>query len=61
MPDPGGFPFSELMSSAGSVVVLVLVGAVLLVLWQLAIMLGVVLANLSRRHREKDAEELPVG
>ena len=61
MPDPGGFPLTELLSSAGSVVVLVFVGAVLLVLWQVAIMLGAILANFSRRHRGEDTKEAPVG
>lgn len=61
MPDPGSFPMAELLNSLGSVVVVVFVAAVLLVLWQIAIMLGAVIANFSRKHRDDGGGELRVG
>jgi len=61
MLDPGSFPLADLLSSFSSVVVLILMGAVLLVLWQVAILLGAVIANLVRRSEREEGGELPVG
>ena len=61
MPDPGSIPLADLLSSFGSVVVVLLVGAALLVLWQLAILLGAVIANLRHRGPEEGTSHLKVG
>ena len=61
MPDPGSIPLAELLSSFSSVVVFLLVGAALLVLWQLAILLGAIIANLRHRAPEEDTGHLKVG
>jgi len=61
MPDPGSFHLFELMSSASSVIVLMLAGAVLLMFWQVAILLGALIANLARRSDKEEGGELPVG
>jgi len=61
MPDPGGFPLAELLNSLGSVVVVVFVAALLLVLWQLVILLGALIANVSRRGEEHHNGEVRVG
>lgn len=61
MPDPGAIPLAELMSSAGSVMILLLAGVLFLVLWQVAILLGALIAVLVRRHPEDAGEELRVG
>ena len=53
MPDPGSFPLADMVSSLGSVVVVVFLAASLLVLWQIAIALGAVIGHLSRRGEEK--------
>ena len=61
MPDPGSIPLAELLSSFSSVVVFLLVGAALLVLWQLAILLGAIIANLRHRAPEEGTDHLKVG
>ncbi len=49
------------MSSFSSVVLAILVGAALLVLWQLAILLRAVIANLRHRAPEEGTGHLKVG
>ena len=61
MPDPGTLPLADVMSSFSSVVVILLLGVVLLVLWQLAIVLGAVIANLRRRARHETGGPVEVG
>jgi len=61
MPDPGSLPLADLLSSLSSVVVMILVGAVLLILWQVAILLGAVIANLARRSGGEKGGQFPVG
>ncbi len=61
MPDPGSIPFAELMGSASSVVILLMVGAMLLVLWQVIILLGALIAHLWRRHPEEGTGQVRVG
>ena len=58
MPDPGSIPLADLLSSLSSVVVMILVGAVLFILWQVAILLGVLIANLAQRGEREKGEEL---
>ncbi len=61
MPDPGSIPLADLLSSLSSVVVMILVGAVLFILWQVAILLGAVIANLRHHSPHEDAGHLKVG
>jgi hypothetical protein len=61
MPDPGSIPMAEMMSSASSVMILLLAAALLLVLWQVAILLGALIASLWRRQPEDVSGELRVG
>jgi hypothetical protein len=61
MPDPVSIPMAEMMSSASSLMILLLVAALLLVLWQVAILLGAVIANFWRRQPEDVSGELRVG
>ncbi len=61
MPDPGSIPLADLLSSLSSVVVMILVGAVLFILWQVAILLGAVIANLRHRSPHEDPGHLKVG
>ncbi|MFH1762826.1 MAG: hypothetical protein ABIF09_01420 [Gemmatimonadota bacterium] len=61
MPDPGSFPLADVLSSFSSVIVLLLVAALFLVFWQVAILLGALIANLWRREAPKDAGHLEVG
>jgi len=61
MLDPGSIPLAELLSSFSSIVVVLLVGAALLVLWQLAILFGALIANLAWRSKREKSEELRVG
>ena len=60
MPGPGSFPLADALGSASSVMVLLLLGAVLLVLWQVAIVLGALIANLYHRREKEGTGELPV-
>jgi hypothetical protein len=61
MPNPGSIPLADLMGSLGSLVVFLMVGAVLLVFWQLAILLGALIANLRHRSPNEDARHLKGG
>jgi hypothetical protein len=61
MPDPGSFHLIELMSSASSVIVIILAGAVLLMFWQVTILLGSLIANLVRRSDREEGGELRAG
>ena len=61
MPDPGSFPLADLLSSLSSAVVMILVGAVLLILWQVAILLGAVIANLGHRSRKENGGQVSIG
>ena len=61
MPDPGSIPMADLMTSAGSVMGFLLAGALFLVLWQVAILLGALIASLGRKHSEDSVGELRVG
>jgi hypothetical protein len=61
MLDPASIPLADIMSSFSSVVVLLLLGAVLLVFWQVAILLGTMIADLFRREVPEDVGHLKVG
>ena len=61
MPDPGSIPLADLMSSLSSVVGALMVGAILLVLWQLAILFGALIANLRHRTQEENGSQFRVG
>ena len=61
MPDPGSIPVADLMSAFSSVVVVLMVGALFLVLWQFAILLGALIANLWHRNPPEDVGHLKVG
>ncbi|MCJ7629154.1 MAG: hypothetical protein MUO50_12300 [Longimicrobiales bacterium] len=61
MPVSGSFPLADVLSSFSSVIVLLLVGALFLVFWQVAILLGAVIANLLRREAPEDAGHFEVG
>ncbi len=61
MPNPGSIPLADLMISLNSLVVFLMVGAMLLVFWQLAILLGALIANLRHRSANEDARHLKVG
>ena len=60
MPDPASFPLADALGSVSSVMVLLLLGAVLLVLWQVAILLGALIANILHGRREDGPEELSI-
>ena len=61
MPDPGSIPLADLMGPLTSLVVFLMVGAMLLVFWQLAILLGALIANLRHRSASEDARHVEVG
>ena len=61
MLDPGSIPLADLLGLLDSFTVLVLVGAALLVLWELAILLGVLIGNLKNRNREPDRGQVNIG
>ena len=61
MPDPGSFSLVDLLSSASSMIVMILAGIVLLMFWQVAILLGSLIGNLIRRSDREEGGELPVG
>lgn len=61
MLDPGSIPTAGLMSSVSSVVVIVLMGALLLILWQVAILFGAFIANLWRQNARESTSHLEVG
>ncbi len=61
MPDLGSIPVADLMSAFSSVVVVLMVGALFLVLWQCAILLGALIANLRHRNPPEDVGHLKVG
>jgi hypothetical protein len=61
MPDPGSIPLADLMSSLSSIVVALMVGAILLVLWQMAILFGAIIAHLRHRGSKQDLGQLKVG
>ena len=60
MPDPGSFPLADALGSVSSVMVLLLLGAVLLILWQVAILLGALIANMLHGREREQNPELPV-
>ena len=55
MPDPGFVSLAESLGSASSLIFFIFVGAALLILWQVAILLGAVIAN-HWREGEREAE-----
>jgi hypothetical protein len=61
MPDPVSIPLADIVSSFSSVVVLLFLGAMCLVLWQLAILLGAMIADLFRREGPEKVGHLEVG
>ena len=61
MPDPGSIPLADLMGSLSSFAVALMVGGILLVLWQLAILLGALIANLLHRGPQEDVGHYKVG
>ena len=61
MLDPGSIPLADLMGPLTSLVVFLMVGAMLLVFWQLAILLGALIANLRHRSASEDAGHVKVG
>jgi hypothetical protein len=61
MPGPGSFPLADMLGSVSSVMVLLLLAAVLLVFWQVAILLGALIANLLHPDRQESPRELEAG
>jgi len=61
MPDPGSFPLADVLASFNSVLVILVLGVVFLVLWQVAILLGALIASMGRPASEEEPEEIPVG
>jgi len=58
MPDPGFLSLADSLVSFSSVVFFIFIGAVLLILWQVLIVVGAMIANLM--HRDAGEETGPV-
>jgi len=58
MPDPGLMSFADSLGSFSSVVFFVFLGAGLLILWQVAILLGALISSLWKEERSKEGTEL---
>ena len=60
MPDPGIAPLAESLGSFSSVVFFIFLGAGLLILWQVAIMIGTLIASHWRRDPREEAGQVNV-
>ncbi len=54
MPDPGFLSVAESLGSVSSLIFFIFLGAILLILWQMAILLGALIAN----HRREGKPEV---
>jgi len=61
MPDPGFAPLSDTLVSFSSVVFFIFLGAALLILWQVLIMLGALIAELRHRGPAEDPGHAKAG
>jgi len=58
MPDPGLMSLADSLGSFSSVVFFIFLGAGLLILWQVAILLGALISSLWKEERPKGGSEL---
>jgi len=61
MPDPGIASLADSLGSFSSVVFFIFLGAALLILWQVLIMVGALVASFWRREPREDAGPVEVG
>jgi len=61
MPDPGIASLAESLGSFSSVVFFIFLGAALLIFWQVAIMVGALIASFWRGDSHEDAGPVEVG
>lgn len=61
MPDPSFLSFSESLGSFSSVIFFIFLGASLLILWQVAIMLGALMANRWREGHQEEGTHVEAG
>ena len=61
MSDLAGISLADLLQAWTSPAILILVGAVLLLCWELAILLGVFIAHLKDRSETKDKGHVSIG
>ena len=60
VPDPGMFPMADALSSLGSVMVFLLAASLLLIFWQMAILLGIFIADLLHEREGESGDEVHV-
>jgi hypothetical protein len=56
--DPNSFPLADLFGSLSALASVILVGAVLMILWEVAILLGAFIATLRHRNPHEDTGHL---
>jgi hypothetical protein len=61
MPDPGFLSVAESLGSFTSVIFFIFLGAALLILWQVAIILGALIASLWGEGNQKERTHVEVG
>ena len=61
MPDVGFVVLADSLGSFTSLVFFIFLGALLLILWQVAIMLGALIASLWREHSAKEGKYFQAG
>ena len=61
MPDVGFVSLADSLGSLTSLVFFIFLGALLLILWQVAIMLGALIASIWRRHAAKEGRHVQAG
>lgn len=61
MPDPAFVSVADTLGSFTSVIFFIFLGAGLLVLWQVALMLGAVISSIRNRNSQEDPGHLTAG
>jgi hypothetical protein len=61
MPDTGIAPLAESLGSFSSVVFFIFLGAALLIIWQVLIMVGALIASFWRRDPQEEGGQVEVG
>ncbi len=61
MPDPGFLSLADSLGSFSSVVFFIFIGAALLILWQVLILVGAMIANLWQHDAGEEAGPINVG
>lgn len=61
MPDFAALPTAEALGSLGSLLAIIFLAAALLILWQIAILLGAVISNMLHSEPKKEIGNLDLG